>query len=46
MNELRDFVECTRVLSEQVQKVIRDNRICITLGGDHSIAVGKYNEIN
>lgn len=43
MKDLRDFAECTKELSNQVQNIIKDNRICITLGGDHSIAVGKLN---
>lgn len=40
MKKLRDFAYCTMALSKQVQTIIRDNRVCVTLGGDHSIAVG------
>lgn len=38
--KLEHFAGCTQILSEQVESVIRSGRKCITLGGDHSIAVG------
>lgn len=28
---------CTQEVSKQVCNIIRDGRICLTLGGDHSI---------
>uniref|UniRef100_A0A1Y1N303 Arginase n=1 Tax=Photinus pyralis TaxID=7054 RepID=A0A1Y1N303_PHOPY len=31
------MVACTKVLSKQVTRVLNDGRICLTLGGDHSI---------
>ncbi|XP_023016433.1 arginase isoform X2 [Leptinotarsa decemlineata] len=31
---------CTKLLSNQVEKIIRDESICLTLGGDHAIAIG------
>ncbi|KAB0804857.1 hypothetical protein PPYR_01827 [Photinus pyralis] len=33
------MVACTKVLSKQVTRVLNDGRICLTLGGDHSIAL-------
>lgn len=29
-----------RLLSSRVGQVLRDGRLCVTLGGDHSIAIG------
>lgn len=29
-------------LSDKVQEIRKDERICITIGGDHSIAVGEF----
>lgn len=34
------FIPLMKSLSEKVQEVRAEKRICITLGGDHSIAVG------
>lgn len=36
------FVGTMEALTEKVHEVYRDNRMCWTLGGDHSIAVGKF----
>lgn len=35
------FAPTMKRLSDKVLEVYRDNRMCWTLGGDHSIAVGK-----
>lgn len=37
MKHYDHVISCSKELSEQVEKVIRDGRICLTLGGDHSI---------
>lgn len=34
------FAATMRSLSDKVQEVLNDNRMCWTIGGDHSIAVG------
>lgn len=34
------FPKTMKCLSDKVSQVLEDNRICWTLGGDHSIAVG------
>lgn len=33
--------ECNRKLSERVSQVLKDDRIAVTIGGDHSIGVGE-----
>lgn len=33
------MVACAEVLSKQVTQVLKDGRICLTIGGDHSIAL-------
>lgn len=35
-----NVAECNRKLAEQVSNIIKDGRICLTLGGDHSIGLG------
>ncbi|KAG5889603.1 hypothetical protein JTB14_024024 [Gonioctena quinquepunctata] len=40
MKEYAHIASCNEKLSTQVEKIIRDGRICLTLGGDHAIAVG------
>ncbi|KAK9721432.1 Arginase family [Popillia japonica] len=40
MKHYDHVISCSKELSEQVEKVIRDGRICLTLGGDHSIGIG------
>lgn len=35
------FMNTMRRLSEKVSEIRKENRVCVTLGGDHSIAVGK-----
>lgn len=36
------FAGTMQRLSDKVLEVYRDNRMCWTIGGDHSIAVGKF----
>lgn len=36
------FASTMQRLSDKVLEVYRDDRMCWTLGGDHSIAVGKF----
>lgn len=33
---------CNKKLSEKVTEVLKDDRIAVTIGGDHSIGVGEY----
>lgn len=33
------MVSCAQEVSKQVSNIIKDNRICLTLGGDHSIGI-------
>lgn len=40
MTHLGDVAACTKLLSEQVQKILKDDRCVLTLGGDHSVSVG------
>ncbi|XP_017883878.1 arginase-2, mitochondrial isoform X2 [Ceratina calcarata] len=40
MSYLGDFAGCTSCLSEQVQKVLKEGRRVLTIGGDHSLGVG------
>ncbi|XP_026323390.1 arginase, hepatic isoform X2 [Hyposmocoma kahamanoa] len=40
MRNLPHVSACTRALSEKVSEVLNDDRIVITLGGDHSISIG------
>lgn len=32
--------ECNRRLSQRISQVLRDDRMVVTIGGDHSIGVG------
>lgn len=32
---------CNKKLSERVSQVLKDDRVVVTIGGDHSIGVGK-----
>ena len=36
-------LEYNRRLSDAVSQVVREGRLCVTLGGDHSIAIGTIN---
>lgn len=36
-------LEYNRRLSAAVTRVLNDGRVCVTLGGDHSIAIGTIN---
>lgn len=40
------FMPLMKRLSEKVQEIRAENRICVTLGGDHSLAVGKITRKN
>lgn len=40
VNNWPDITVCNEAISNKVQQIVSDNRICLTLGGDHSIAVG------
>lgn len=40
MTHLGDVAACTKLLSEQVQKILKDDRCVLTLGGDHSVSIG------
>lgn len=40
------FMPLMKRLSEKIQEIRAENRICVTLGGDHSLAVGKITQIN
>lgn len=40
MPHLSHVAACTRNLSNQVQKVMKEGRSVVTLGGDHSVGVG------
>lgn len=40
MNNYRGFMPLMKRISDKVQEIRAENRICITLGGDHALAVG------
>lgn len=40
MREYEHIAACNQEVSKNVANIIRDGRICLTLGGDHAIAVG------
>ncbi|XP_056635810.1 arginase, hepatic [Diorhabda sublineata] len=40
MKEYNEMVSCNEEVSRKVEELLRDDHICLTLGGDHSIAVG------
>lgn len=37
MKEYSHVAACNHEVSKQVANIIRDGRICLTLGGDHSV---------
>lgn len=41
MNHLPLVSACNKNLSERVSHVLKDGRIAVTVGGDHSIGVGQ-----
>lgn len=41
MLQLAHVSACTKELSLKVTSVLQNNRICVTIGGDHSIGIGK-----
>ncbi|XP_055595716.1 arginase, hepatic [Uranotaenia lowii] len=40
MKKLEHVASCTKLLSQRVAQVLQEDRLCLTLGGDHAIAVG------
>lgn len=42
MHNYDRFMPTMHRLSDKIGEVRRDGRICVTLGGDHSIAVGRF----
>ena len=40
MTHLGDVAGCTSRVSEMVQRVLKERRSVITLGGDHSVGIG------
>ncbi|XP_076281542.1 arginase [Lasioglossum baleicum] len=40
MSHLGDVAGCTNCLSEEVQKILKDDRRVLTIGGDHSVGIG------
>lgn len=38
----RGFQSTMHRLSEKVCEIRKDNRVCVALGGDHALAVGKF----
>ncbi|KRT78577.1 hypothetical protein AMK59_8403 [Oryctes borbonicus] len=40
MKHYDDVISCSKELSDKVEEIVRDDRICLTLGGDHSIGIG------
>lgn len=41
MFNYHEVVSTMQNLSDKVLEVLKDNRMCITLGGDHSVGFGK-----
>ena len=39
MKNYEHIVSCARVVSDKVCNIIKDKRICLTLGGDHAISM-------
>lgn len=42
MVNYNEFVHTSFRLSEKVQEILKDGRLCMALGGDHSIAFGNF----
>lgn len=40
MTHLTHVAACSNQLSETVQKIIKDQRQVLTIGGDHSVSIG------
>nr|CAD7444637.1 unnamed protein product [Timema bartmani] len=40
MKALEHIAACHQKVSEKVQDVMKDGRVCVTLGGDHSLSIG------
>lgn len=41
MENLMLVSDCNKKLSKRVSQVLKDGRVAVTIGGDHSIGVGK-----
>lgn len=41
LKNIEHVAGCCKELSDKVHQVLSDGRVCLTLGGDHSIAIGK-----
>lgn len=42
MAHLPQVSACNKKLSERVSQVLKDGRVAVTIGGDHSIGVGEF----
>ncbi|GJQ84107.1 hypothetical protein Trydic_g12081 [Trypoxylus dichotomus] len=40
MKHYDHVISCSKELSNKVEHIVREGRICLTLGGDHSIGIG------
>ncbi|XP_050307410.1 arginase, hepatic [Anthonomus grandis grandis] len=40
MKEYMHIATCNHELSKRVQQIINDGKLCVTLGGDHSLGIG------
>lgn len=40
MQNWSDVAKCNEQLCKSVTKIIKDGKVCLTVGGDHSIGVG------
>lgn len=45
LKELEHVAACNKALADKVEEIINDNRMPITLGGDHSIAFGSISGV-
>lgn len=43
---LKEMIESSRNTAENVKQILRDDRIPVILGGDHSIAIGSFSGIS
>lgn len=46
MKNLPLISACNKNLSDMVSQVLKDDRVAVTIGGDHSIGVGKLVQFN
>jgi arginase len=45
LNELKHVAACNKALADKVEEVMNDNRVPLTLGGCHSIAIGSISGV-